>query len=230
MASIKKLFTAILVLGYLSSPAQQILQRFSLNAGFGNHFNLAADDNNLSLGWSSRISFTPMHLFMIEAEYMRGELNGAHVGVSNNSNKKEPYYTTYQYSGIITSLNLIKLFKPGKAPRKFIPYVYAGFGYLNFRSILHQNDNANSTNTYNYNVYTNTLGCKVRYKLSAYLDLLVAVEDRLPQTYYLDANPEESKYDNFIALKVELCYKITCNAKREYIEWLAKPRKVNCPN
>ncbi|TAE81667.1 MAG: hypothetical protein EAY81_09620 [Bacteroidetes bacterium] len=201
----------------------------SISTGFGNSINPSAHHNELSLSWSSTFSFTPIHLLMLEAEYEKGQLNGYHLRLPDYSPIRERYFTSYQYTGILANVNLFKLFNPRKAPAKIVPYLYAGFGYINFESNLRQNNNSATIKTYTYRVYTNTLGCKLRYRLNPYLDLLTIIESRLPQTLYLDANPDKVNYDNFINFKVELCYKIACNTKRKYIEWLAKPQKTYCP-
>ena len=229
MRGIKLPILSALLLGCFCSTGQSILQRMSISTGFGNSVNPSAHNNELSLSWSSTFSFTPIHLLMLEAEYEKGQLNGYHIGLTDNSNIRERYFTTYQYTGILVNVNLFKLFNPRKAPTKIVPYLYGGFGYTNFESNLRQNNLSTSIKTYSYRVYTNTLGCKFRYRLNPYLDLLTIIESRLPQTLYLDGNPVEKSYDNFINFKVEICYKIACHGKRKHIEWLPKPQKTYCP-
>lgn len=220
----------IFLLWSLSSTGQSILQRMSISTGLGNNFNPSAHNNGLSLLWSSRFSFSPMHILMLDVEYEKGQLNGNHLKLTDYSTIKEPYFTTYQYSGVLANLNLFKLFNARKSPTKIVPYLYAGFGYVNFESNLRQNNSTTSIKTYSYRVYTNRLGFKIRYRLNQYLDLLTIIESHQPQTLYLDANPDEKSYDNLINFKVEICYKIACHGKRKYIEWLPKPRKTYCPS
>lgn len=221
------LFYTPLFLISLIGHAQSV-PRFAISSGWGNNIGWTATSSSPAISWNNRISFTPHYAFMVDFELETGALGGEEVNKQDNTILTEKFTSNYTYKGAVLNVNVKKLFKPGHKPSGVVPYIYAGFGFLDFETVKYVNGGAVPVKRYKYSVYTNRVGVKFRFKINDYLDWLVVAETTLPQTYYLDANPNMNSYDKFSSARLELCYKINCKPKTEYIEWQAKTCKLAC--
>lgn len=215
------------VFGCFTAQAQST-QRFAFSSGWGSNFAWTATSQSPSISWNNRLSFTPHYAVMIDLELESGTLGGEGIALEDNVVINQKFNSSYTYKGAVLNINLKKLFAGRQKPNNVIPYLYAGIGYLDFETVKYINGGTIPVKRYKYNVYSNRVGVKFRFRINDYLDWLAVAETTLPQTYYLDANPDNRSFDKFSSVRFELCYKIGGSRKNEYIEWQARRCKLPC--
>lgn len=218
----KKSIPLILIIALLCSNSlvkAQFTPRFSINSSLGTSQLLTSMTPGASVSWNNSISFVPHYMVTLELENERGTLNGRNKVIhGDGSSMIASFRTSCNYWGGNVSLNLFRLFITSHKPRKMVPYLYAGVGFLDFNA-ERIGPAGQVMKRFTYNTYTTKVGAKLRFKMNDYIDWMAAAELSTPQSFYVDANPIPKGYDRFLSFKLGLSYKIAANESREHIDW-----------
>lgn len=215
-------------MSFISIHASAQYSKLTLDATIGTNYTFCAVQSLPGIGSTVSLHYTPSRLISFSSDISAGVLWGRGVatvsrysGVENNPNAIPQSYSFstkfYSCSGR-GYVNIYKLLNSGKAPRKIIPYLYSGIGFIraeskseglnnNFKSMLHQ--------TY----FTGFVGLQIRIKGSRKLDYLLCMQQNITETIFLDALPFEKQADSFMSVSAGVSYSLCNDRRSNFIDW-----------
>lgn len=221
----------LLLLSICSIHASAQYSKLTVDATLGTNYTFCAVQSNPGIGATISLHYTPTRLISFSADLSAGLLWGDGTAevkkYSESSNSIESSHQSYNFNTEFYSwtgkgyLNIYKLINARKAPRKVIPYLYYGAGFLRAQSESSGNDNSYYQMIHK-TYYTSLVGLQLRIKGSRKLDYLLAVQQNFTQTTFLDALPFEQQYESFLSVSAGISYSFSSTRRSSFIDWSKK--------
>ncbi len=230
----KYLFLLVFTLLIIQNASAQF-STFTLDAKVGSGFLIGSVSPLPGMNSSLTLRYAPSRLISVGvfsgAGILWGNGNADREKYSETGNTIEAYKEKFKFNteyhtwGGSVYLNIQKLVNPENKPKYFIPYLFAGAGYLRARSESESMENDNHSVRY-VTYYTNHIGFEVKIKGSKKIDYLISFQHNFTETAYLDGIPFDKKYDSFLNFNVGISYHLCFDKNKTPIDWT---RRFCCP-